>query len=347
MNIATVLLSLVALHDHGHGHGHHHAPATAPTAEHRIVVGSGDHTYEAVPGWCKLPDGKPLGNTHGGIVIDAAGLVYFNTDTERSIMVYEPDGTPKGSLLPKYPGIHGMVIREERGREVIYAAHLKGKQVLKLDLKGSIIWRMEVPAESGKYDDNPGQYNPTSVAVGPDGDIYVADGYGRNWIHQFDKNRIYIRTFGGYGKEPGQFRTCHGIGIDERGETPVLLVCDRENRRLQRFDLEGNFIDVCATELRRPCSLSFHGDLVAVAELEGRVTILDKDFKVVAHLGDNPDKSQWAKNPVPPEAWKDGIFTAPHGCCFDAEGNIYVQDWNAHGRVSKLKRVTRAADPAP
>ncbi len=128
------------------------------------------------------------------------------------------------------------------------------------------------------------------------------------------------------------------MAIDARSGTPHLLVCDRENRRLQRFDLDGNHVDVAATDLRRPCSVSFHGDQVAVAELEGRVTILDANFKVVTHLGDNPQRGQWANNGVPPEQWVEGVFTAPHAVCFDERGNLYVMDWNASGRISKLRK---------
>ena len=75
---------------------------------------------------------------------------------------------------------------------------------------------------------------------------------------------------------------------------------------------------------------------MAIAELEGRVTLLDKNDKIVAHLGDNPDKTQWAKNPIPPAQWKDGVFTAPHGIAFGPKGELYVMDWNRYGRVTKL-----------
>ncbi len=80
--------------------------------------------------------------------------------------------------------------------------------------------------------------------------------------------------------------------------------------------------------------------MTAVAELEGRVTILDGEFNVATHLGDNPDKSHWANNGVAPEHWKNGVFTAPHAVCFDSVGNLYVMDWNANGRISKLKRLS-------
>jgi hypothetical protein len=298
--------------------------------------------YEPVPGWCALPDDRPLGNTHGGIVIDAQGRVYYNTDTDRSIMVHRPDGAFIKSIAAEFPAIHGMALRTEPNasgldEQFIYAAHLPGRQVVKLTLDGEPVWTIDTPTESGHYDGR--AFNPTAVAVAPNGHVFVSDGYGQNWIHQFDEGRNYVRSFGGPGEGPGTFRTCHGMIIDPRGDEPTLLICDRENRRIQRFSLDGEFLEVVATGLRRPCALSIWGEYTAVAELEGRVTILDADFEPAASLGDNPDRSQWAKNGVPPEQWTDGVFTAPHGVCFDREGNLYVMDWNATGRISKLERV--------
>jgi hypothetical protein len=89
----------------------------------------------------------------------------------------------------------------------------------------------------------------------------------------------------------------------------------------------------------RPCCVSFHGDSVAVADLTGRVLILDKSNKVVADLGDNPNPDLRAKRDVAPELWKDGIFNAAHGVSFDKDANLYVEDWNATGRISKMERV--------
>ena len=323
------------------------ASTTALTTAHPPVDSTGKHHggpvhlpessgFEVVEGWGT--DAGRLGNTHGTIALDGRGHVYYNTDTERSIMVHEADGTFLRSMAARYPGIHGMVIRNENGTEYIYAAHLHGKQVLKLRMDGTLVWALGVPMESGKYDDNPDAYNPTSVAVAPDGRIYVADGYGRNWIHVFGPDLAYIKTFGGHGTDPGLFRTCHGMVMDARTTPPTLLICDRENRRLQRFDLDGNFTEVVAENLRRPCNLSIHDDHTAVAELEGRVTILDGEFEVVEHVGDNTDRSQWANNGVPPDKWAPGVFTAPHGCCYDSKGNLYVMDWNASGRITKLAR---------
>jgi hypothetical protein len=321
-----------------HAGPHSHALPEGKTATTLIRTGTGGLCYESVPNWCQLPSGsKQLGNTHGNIVIDAEGSVYFNTDTERSVMVYRADGSYVRAFGEQTVGIHDMVLHQEGEGTFIYAAHLAGSQVLKYSLDGQLVWTLPWPKESGKYE-NANQYKPTAVTVAPDGSIYVADGYGQNWIHQYRADRSYVRSFGGKGKEPGSFQTCHGLRVDTRTSPATLIVCDRENRRLQRFSLEGQFMEVLATGLRRPCHVDFFGDLTVVAELEARVTILDKNFEVLTHLGDNPDKTQWAKNPVAPALWQDGVFTAPHGVCFDASGHLYVMDWNRSGRISKLIR---------
>ncbi len=117
------------------------------------------------------------------------------------------------------------------------------------------------------------------------------------------------------------------------------MICDRENNRLQHFDLDGNFVHVAINGLRRPCATSIWKEYILVAELAGRAVILNKDNQIVSVLGDNPDTTQHAKFGVSPERWQPGIFTAPHGCSFDHEGNVYIQDWNKWGRITKLVRT--------
>ena len=307
-----------------------------------VRTGNGGWTYEAVPHWGELPEGKIIGPTHGGVVVDEeSGQIYVSTDSELAVLVYEPDGKLVRTLAPEFRGFHAMAIRQEGGKPVIFGAQLspggkKPLRVCKLDSEGKLL--LEIPnANTGEVAGGWGGL--TGVAVAPDGSIFASMGYGSNIIHKFDAEGKLIKSFGSRGKDEKQFDTCHGLAIDGRFGAPRLLVVDREKRRLVHFDLDGNWIGVHASNLRRPCSASIRGDMVAVAELESRVTILDKAGTPVAFLGDNPNKAQWANFGVPAKDLQLGIFTAPHGVSFDKAGNLYVEDWNKTGRVTKLLKL--------
>ncbi|MCW1884224.1 hypothetical protein OKA04_05740 [Luteolibacter flavescens] len=307
-----------------------------------VLTGSGAWTYEAVPHWGELPEGKNIGPTHGGVVIDPrTGLIYVSTDAPHGILVYKPDGKLEKSIAPECQGFHAMAVKEERGKTYIYGAQLSGPKplrVCKIDTNGKIV--LEI-SQATAGDVQGGWNGLTAVTVAPDGDIFCSMGYGEQFIHKFDAKGKHLKTFGGKGNGDGQTSCSHGMAVDTRFGKPRLLVCDRENRRLVHFDLDGNWIGVHATGLRRPCTVSILGDVCAVAELEARVTILDKEGNPVSFLGDNPDKGQWAQYPVPLDQIKLGLFTAPHGLSFDKDGNLYVQDWNASGRVTKLQKVKK------
>ena len=86
----------------------------------------------------------------------------------------------------------------------------------------------------------------------------------------------------------------------------------------------------------QPCALQLPGDLAAVADLQGRVTLLDRHWNLIAHLGDNPDPDQRGQFDVPPNAWEPGRFIAPHCAHIGPDGSIYVMDWSIAGRVTRL-----------
>ncbi len=312
------------------------SPVVAATPESQAVIADGELKFVTDPGWGALPNNEAPGSTHGGVARDKAGNVYLSTDGEKGIIVFNADGTFKKSIAKEFRSIHGLNLREEKGEEFLYAAWLGGGHALKLKLDGTVALKIPCPMESGKYKD-PGQYKVTGVDAAPDGSIFVTDGYGTNWIHKFDATGKYLLSFGGPGKENGKFSTPHGIGIDLRGEKPLLLVADRANGRLQHHDLEGNYVATISTGLRAPCAVAFEGKMVVVPELQGRVTILNGENIKVAHLGTNPVKGESGNFGVPPEKWDPTYFTAPHGACWDGNGGVIVQDWNKTGRVRRLK----------
>ncbi|MDD7984414.1 hypothetical protein PQO01_05565 [Lentisphaera marina] len=323
------------------GHSHLINPEAlqkAPFVDADYVTGQGKFTYKVDLNWGETPKGKPaLGATHGGVAIDKAGNIYVSTQTGDGIIKFCGDGHVIKTFGKPTMMSHNLSLKEENGQEFIYAAFNNHQKVCKIDLEGNIIWTIQGPPAHKAYQGEKVRYKPTAVDVAPDGRIYVADGYATNLINVYSADRKYIKSFGGVGrKEGGKFVTNHGLTIDTRGEKPLIIVVDRENRKLQRMTLEGEYVDTPTTDLRRPCAVSIMGDYVAVAELSGRCVILDKDFKVISILGDNPDKKQHHNYGVKPKDWKPSIFTAPHGCALDKDLNLYVQDWNSTGRLRKF-----------
>lgn len=299
------------------------------------TTGNGKWLFETVPGFGAMPQDADLGPTHGGVAVDSEGKVYVSTEAEHGIVVFSPDGQFEKSLGPKTSRLHSLAVVTDGEQEILIGANADDGQVLKLTLDGDIL--LTIPNE--KTGEVPGgMKGSTGVTLGPSGQIFLVCGYGSNFVHEFDGTGQLLKTAGGRGSEDGQFVTCHGIALDTRGEEPLLLICDRENRRLVHFDLALNFRAIHAQGLRRPCAVSLLGENAVVAELEGRVTILDAQGFPVAFLGDQPDSELWARKPIPVEQLSDGLFTSPHGLTWDQEGNVIVQDWNVTGRVTKLVR---------
>ena len=181
-------------------------------------LGEGEHTYRWVDDWIRLPVGMQIGNTHGCIITDARGRVYFNTDTENAVMIFDSNGKyVKSWGADLRGGLHGMTIVEEGDTEYLYLTHTARHRVFKATLDGEILWELGWPEESGVYSKED-EYRPTSIVVAPNGHIYVADGYGKSWVHHYDADRKYVRSFGGPGREDGQLRTPHGLWLDTDGE---------------------------------------------------------------------------------------------------------------------------------
>ena len=148
--------------------------------------------YSITPGFFEQnPDNKPLGPCHGGVVIDKAGTIYVTTDTERGIVVFSPAGRFLRAVGPTR--VHGLEIREENGVEYIYGARPSDHEVVKLKLDGEQLWAIHLPQEAGVFKDEKG-FNPCAVTVASDGSIFVADGYGSNYVLKFDKDGNLIVT---------------------------------------------------------------------------------------------------------------------------------------------------------
>lgn len=296
-----------------------------------------ERTYTNVPNYFTAqPDNQLVGPAHGGAAVDRAGNIYVSTDSQRGILVFSPSGKYLRHLGPTQ--IHGLHLQREKDGEYLYAARPNFHEVIKIKIDGTTAWTMSYPQESGIYT-KAEEFNPTNIVALADGTIFVADGYGKNYIHKYDRNRKYIKSFGGQGAMPaedGKFNRCHGLAVDTRYKKPRLIVCNRESGRVEQWDTDGNLVKILQRNLRMPAAAHVSGDYVAVAELQGRVTVLGKDNSIVAYLGDNPNEAQRANYGLPQAQWTDGIINSAHGVVIDKQGNVIVSEWSQFGRLHKF-----------
>lgn len=333
------------------------AVAQAQKSDSRIVVGQGDYQYEVVHDWPQLPSKYSWQTTHN-VAIDKAGNLYViheghaDKPDHPSIFVFDATGKFIRTIGKGYQGGgHGIEVREEGGQEFLYVcAYQQVKAFTKMDLNGEVVWHKHAPMEAGIYaegeDTNPkkiwgrNRFMPTNFAFLPDGDFLLADGYGSFYIHRYDKDGNWKSKFGGPGEGEGKFATPHGIWIDNRpGRDLAVVVCDRAHHTLQYLTVDGKHIETLKG-YSLPANIDTWKGLMLVPELHARVTLLDEQNNVVAQLGDDAERIKSQKGiRNNSKNWIDAKFVHPHDACFDADGNIFVAEWVATGRVSKLKRL--------
>jgi hypothetical protein len=320
------------------------ANSCQPKQNHAMkIIGSEPYRYEWIEDWVKIPDtplGRENGRTHG-VIVAKDGRVFIFHQSVSSMLVYSSDGKLLSSW-GNYPGAHGMTLVEEDDQEFLWLADQERSEVLKVTLDGKVVQTIPRPPYSA-YSST--AYIPTWVAVnekrhGGNGDIWVADGYGGGYVHQFDALGNYRQTLTGE-EGAGRFNCPHGIVFDFRKKTPELYLADRGNHRVQVYSAAGKFIRVFGEDfLTSPDGFCFHGDLLIIPELQVRVTLCDVKDKFVGYLGNNdlviqaPDWPEVERKLIHP-----GRFNSPHDCAADAAGNIYVVEHLVGGRIIKLRRL--------
>ena len=314
------------------------APTPAPEA---VVAG-----WTIGPDPLKLPEGMPeMGNQHGDIAIASNGDIYVSLmqGLRSGVQVYSADGTYLRNVKNAPTDFHGFVIHKGADGEFIYGPQLGAGKIVKLTLEGEVV--MTIPGESIPKEH--WQVNPknqqatlrlTGCTVAPNGDIFVTDGYASDRVHRFNARGEYLASFGGKAA-PYNFKTLHKIAIDTRFDPPRIVGTDRANNRAVHLSLEGELIGEIATDLLMPAAAVVQGDFLAVGEIKGRVTVFDKENRVIARLGANPNPQEVGTNKVEPGQWKPGVVNAPHGVAFNGAGDLFVSEYSVHGRVLKFARA--------
>lgn len=320
------------------------------------VVGQGENKYECIHDWVALPEPNTFGNATQGIAFDEAGHLYVtHGGNPGSLFVFDQKGKFVRSLAKVFMENgtsvgHGIDIRREGNQEFMYLSPAKRKASFgfaKMTLDGEIVWRKDrdaIAKDSGLYEKKNARFRATNVCFMPDGGYCLGEGYGSGYLHLYDKNDKYVKSFGGLGTGDGQFKTPHGQWLDQRDGTPKITVCDRANSRLQWFTLDGKHLRTQGGFLF-PADIDIQGDVMLVPDLHARITLLDKENQVITHLGDDEG---WRKQVLANRfrmrsqrpKWRPGRFVHPHDAVFDPHGNIFVAEWVKTGRVSKLRKLS-------
>lgn len=273
-------------------------------------------TYRLDPDWPRLPEGWGLHDVPG-VAVDVHDRVYLFARHARPVVALDAAGAlaafwgqdrfARPHAIAASPA--GALFCVDDAGHAIYQFTPEGRLLLTLGTPGRPSDTGAVRNDYRTVQRGAGPFNyPTGLAVGPDGDLFVSDGYGNARVHRFTPDGRLKASWGEPGADPGQFNLPHGIAVGPDGR---VYVADRENRRLQVFTGEGEFLDQW-TGLRRPTGVYLDGGgSVFVSELgdgaaaPSRVSVFDRDGHARGSFG-------------------EGQLLAAHGVAGDGRGAIYV-----------------------
>lgn len=286
------------------------------------IVGSGNYRYERLPLWPNMPRGWVFGAASDGAV-NSKDEIYIFSRGHHPVTIWNKDGSFISSwgegIFSANP--HGIYIAPN---DNVWLVDRDFHIATEFTPDGDTLRTLgEKNVPSPTYYGRP--FNlPSGIAIAPNGDIFVSDGYGGNRVHKFDADGQLLLSWGSRGTGPGEFALLHNIWVDSNSR---VFICDRENNRIQIFNDEGEFIEEWK-DMRMP----------------GDIWITDGTVYVVEQ-GPGSGVSIWDIDGTPITRWygnegegKDTILDG-HGICVDSEGSIYVTEIGSGERVSKFKRL--------
>ena len=265
--------------------------------------------YEAVPNFFQLPEGEHFVEV-AGVAVNSRGHIYVFHRGKHPLMEFDANGKFLRSIADDlFVTAHTVRVDAE---DNIWTTDIGSQMVLKLSPDGRVLLslgRMRIPGDDVLHFNQ-----PTDVALDREGNIYVADGYGNSRILKFNKYGNMLLGWGMKGSGPGQFDLPHSIAVDDN----LVYVGDRENERIQIFDLKGAYLG--EWKLGHPFGLFITPDhfIYMSDAILGRILKISRDGKVVGVL-DGPllDK---------------GRHFDPHSLAVDKDNSIFtaeVMPWRA------------------
>jgi NHL repeat len=284
-----------------------------------MLVGAGQYTYEWVEGWAKLPAGWSFGWIPA-VACDSQDNVYVYSRSEHPLVIFDRDG----NFLDVWgedvlEDAHGIYIDTD---DNVFCTERNTHCVHKFDRNGKLVLTIGTPGKPGASPGDPFDL-PTDLVVAPDGSLYISDGYGNARVHHYSAAGQLLHSWGTPGAGPGQFDLSHCVRLDRHQR---LWVCDRNNARLQSFDLQGNFLSEWG-DLAHPDQVYFdpHVDVVYIAELDQQVSIYTLDRQLLAQWGHRDERRNAPYS----------FGGCPHGIWLDSRGDLYVSEVQIDGKLHK------------
>jgi len=309
-----------------------------------LVMGHGDYRYKVDMNWGLLDKTKfPLKDCHEMVYTQNGHIIMLTNETKNNIIIYNKDGKLVDTWGKTYPGGHGLTLSNEGGEEFLYITDTERHEVIKTDMKGREVMILPYPRASKRYSKSE-DYLPTETAISANGDIYVADGYGSQYILRYDSLGRLKNVFGGKGDGLDQFNNAHGIAIDNRSGKERLLITARAQNKLKYFTLNGEYESSINLNGAYICRPVIKGDNVYLATIwsgdgssnTGFVSILDKENRMIsAPGGAMPIYNNGSLKHMNQTLQ---VFSHPHDVCVDEDENLYVCQWNA-GKTYPIKLI--------
>jgi DNA-binding beta-propeller fold protein YncE len=271
-----------------------------------------DLGYLAVENGLVLPEGMKMG-APSSVAFDARGhMLVFNRGPHPLIEFDAHGSFVRAFGEGIYVRPHGMRL-DSQGN--IWTTDVAGHIVMKMSPAGEVLLTLGTRGQPGNWDEAANShllYEPADIAFAPSGDVLVVQGHGRGEgrVLRFDKTGRFIKSWGGKGTAPGEFDQPHSILVNQQGQ---ILVADRENRRVQLFDLDGRLLKMWKFA-GLPCGLLLgpDGQVYLATGFSGQILRLNGNGKAVAMMG-QPGKGL-------------GEFGEAHYLTISPGGDLYVAD---------------------
>ncbi len=253
--------------------------------------------YKLVENWPALDKGMKLGGI-SAVASDSKDNIYLLHRIKPFVVVLDKDGKLVRFWNGDFTTPHGLRIDKD---DNMWIADMANHLVQKFSPEGKLLLSLGMKNKPGLAED---QFNkPADAVVGPDGEVYIADGYGNSRIATFTKDGKFVKDWGKKGKGPSEFNIPHVVFLDEGNR---VVVGDRENSRVQIFDRAGKLLDEWKNT-GAPFGLAIHKDRVYLADgRKGTIRVLDKAGKLLTSWETAAGKEM------------------PHWIHVDRQGAVYV-----------------------